>query len=93
MISFLYRWDYCWKCEFDTDVKIGNYYHHDGEQLGFYKKVYIKRQSMKKHILIIFIVLQETKNSSLFDKNYTQENVRCYIQHEESWLKWIVLNK
>ena len=22
MLSFLYRWDYYWKCEFDTDVKI-----------------------------------------------------------------------
>ena len=22
---------YCWKSEFDTDVKIENYYHHDGE--------------------------------------------------------------
>ena len=21
MLSFLHRWDYCWKCEFDTDVK------------------------------------------------------------------------
>ena len=22
MLSFLHRWDYLWKCEFDTDVKI-----------------------------------------------------------------------
>ena len=22
MLSFLDRWDYCWKCEFDKDVKI-----------------------------------------------------------------------
>ena len=21
----------CWKCEFDKDVKIENYYNHDGE--------------------------------------------------------------
>ena len=38
MLSFLHRWDYCWKCEFDADVKIENYYQHGGEQLGFYKK-------------------------------------------------------
>ena len=38
MLSFLPRWDYCWKSEFDTDVKIENYYHPDGEQLGFNKK-------------------------------------------------------
>ena len=25
-------------CEFDTHVKIENYYHDDGEQLLFYKK-------------------------------------------------------
>ena len=42
MISFLHRWDYCWKCEFDADVKIESYYHHDGEQLFLYKKVRIK---------------------------------------------------
>ena len=46
ILSFLHRWDYCWKCEFDTDVKIENYYQHDGEQLGFYKKVHIKRQNV-----------------------------------------------
>ena len=38
MLLFLYRWDYCWKCEFATDVKRENYYYHDGEQLGFYEK-------------------------------------------------------
>ena len=31
--------------------------------------------------------MQETKNSSLFDKNCSQENVKCHIQHEESWLR------
>ena len=50
MLSFLPRWDYYWKCECDTDVKIENYYHHDEELLGFYKKVYIKTQSKKLYI-------------------------------------------
>ena len=80
MLSFLHLWDYCWKCEFDTDVKIENYYHQDGEKLGFYKKVNIKTQSKKKNVLVIFI-LQETKNPNFFDKNCTQENVKFYIQH------------
>ena len=31
MLSFLPRWDYCWKCESDIDVNIENYYHHGGE--------------------------------------------------------------
>ena len=42
MLPFLHRWDYCWKCELDTDVKIEVYYNGDnGEQLGLYKKVHI----------------------------------------------------
>ena len=32
----------CWKCQFDTDVKIENYNHHDGEQLLFLKKSFKK---------------------------------------------------
>ena len=59
-----------------------NYYYHDGEQLGFDKKAHIKTQNKKKkkkNVLVIFM-LQETKNSNLFDKNCTQENVKCHIQ-------------
>ena len=29
-------------------------------------------------------ILEETKNSNLFDKKCTQENVKCHVQHEES---------
>ena len=29
-------------------------YHHDGEQLGFYEKVHIKTQSIKKDMLVMF---------------------------------------
>ena len=66
------------KCEFDTDVKIGNnYHHHDGEQAGFYKKVHIKTQQKalycKKQTILIYLT-----------KNCVQENVKCYIQHEDS---------
>ena len=63
----------------------------DGEQLRFYKKVHTKTRS-KKDVLVIFI-LQETKNSNLFDKNCAQENVKCHIQHEETWLRWIVVEQ
>ena len=47
--------------------RIEEYYQHDGEQLGFYKKVQIKthRLSKKKHFLVTFI-LQETNNVFLF---------------------------
>ena len=56
MLSFLDRWDYCWKCEFDIDVKTENYCDCNGEQLGFYKKVYTKTQSKKNNVLVIFIL-------------------------------------
>ena len=42
-------------------------------------KKYIKTQSKKKDVLVIF-VLQETKNSNLFDKNCTQENMKCHMK-------------
>ena len=92
MLSFLHRWDY-WKCEFDTDVNIENYYHHHEEHLLFYKKVHMKTQSNKKSCNLCITVLQETKNSNLFDKKCTQENVKCHIQHEESWFGWMVIEQ
>ena len=57
MLSFIHCWDYCRKCEFDTDVKIENCNHHDGEQSIFYKKVHTKTQSNKKDVLVIFTLL------------------------------------
>ena len=44
-------------------------------------------------VLVIFILLQETKNPNLLDKNCTQENVKCHIQHEESWLRGIIIEQ
>ena len=38
------------------------------EKPFFHKKVNIKTQSKKKDVLVSFILLQETKNSSLLDK-------------------------
>ena len=93
MLSFLHRWDYCWKCEFDIDVilvKIENYNHHDRQQLLFYKKVHIKTQSKMKDVLVIFILLLEMKNSKFFfDKNCTQENIKC---HNWTWRKLTWMN-
>ena len=79
MLSFLYRWDYCWKFEFDINVKIENYGHHDKEQLLFHKKVHIKTQSQKKDVGVVFILLQETKNSNLFDKNCTHRAIGSFF--------------
>ena len=74
--------------------QIGKLYHHDGEQLGFYKKVHIKTQRLnkKKNVFVIF-VSQETKNSHLFDKSGTQDSIKFHFQHEGSWLWWIVVEQ
>ena len=45
----------------------------------------------KEDVLVILKLLQETKNSNLLDKNC--KNVNCHIQHEESWLRWIVIEQ
>ena len=74
MLSFLHRWDYCWKYENDTDVKIewniiinmieNNHVFIKSayQNVGFYKKsVY---QNVEQEVL-----LQEMENSNLFYKN------------------------
>ena len=92
MLSFLHRWGYCWKFEFDADVKIENHYHYDGEQLSFLNKIYIKTRSKMKD-LSCDLYIGRNENANLFDKNCTQENVKCHIQHEESRLRWIVIEQ
>ena len=48
------------------------YHHHDGEHLGFYKKISTKTFKLsKKNDVLVILVLQETKNYNLFDKNRT----------------------
>ena len=59
MLSFLHRWDYCWKREFDTDVKVGK---------SFYKKVHVKTQGNKKDGLVIFVLFQ-----FIWQKVYSKE--------------------
>ena len=51
-----------------------NYCHLDREQLGFYKKVNNKNREQKEGCSCN-LILQETKNSNLFDKNgsYSRE--------------------
>ena len=66
MLLFLHLWCSCWKCEFGyrCQNRIENYYHHDGEKITFLKNF------RKKDVLVI--ILQETKNSNLYNKNCTQ---------------------
>ena len=63
------------------------------EQLPFYKKVHIKTQQKEKDVLVIFMLLPEKRNSNFFDKNCSEESVKCHIQHEESWLGWIAIEQ
>ena len=94
MLSFLHRWNYSWKCEFDTDIKIEQKIIITMMENNkvFIKKVHIKTQSKKKDVLVIF-ALQETKSFNLFGKNCTQENVQLHIQHGENWLRGIVIEQ
>ena len=53
MLSFLHGWGLiivwiCYRCQ----SRIENYYHHDGEQLRFYKKAHMKTQGKKKDVLV-----------------------------------------
>ena len=58
MLSFLHPWDYCWNCEFDIDVKIENYNHHDREQLFFYEKVHIKTDQKEGCSFNLYIIVR-----------------------------------
>ena len=49
--------------------RIENYYHHDEEQLGFYKKVHTKTQSMSKKKDVLAILRRKKRMSfNLLDK-------------------------
>ena len=84
-------WYRCWKLKvwiwYRSQKRIESYYKHDGKQLVFYEKVHIKH---REDVLVTFI-FQEWKNSNLFDKNCTKKYVKYHIQHEEGWLRWIVI--
>ena len=49
----------------------------------FYKKVHNKTQCKNKDVLVIFILLQEIKNSNLFDKK----------RHNSTWRKLTWMNR
>ena len=62
-----------------------NYYRHDEEQLGFYKKVHIKTLSMSKKKDVLVILHRKKRISfNSFEKSCTQENVELHLQHGES---------
>ena len=63
-------WIWC-RCQ----NRIEKYYRHDGEYLGFYKKVHIKTHSLsKENDNLSILLLQETKNSYLLDILKTATN-------------------
>ena len=50
----------------------------------FVEKYISKHRAIRSSCNLCITALQETKNSNLFDKKCTQENVKCHIQYEES---------
>ena len=75
--------------------RIENYYHHDGEQLGFYKKVHIKTQSKKKDVLVIFILLlynplyycKKRRTPIYLIKTVPKRNIKRTLFHNSIWRK------
>ena len=57
-------------------------------EINLIKKYYISKHSLRKEECFcnLFIVV----NSNLFDKNRTQDEVKCHIQHGGSLLRSIV---
>ena len=43
------------------------------------------------NLYIEYLDCKKQKIPNLFEKNYSQEDVKCHIQHEVSWLRWIVI--
>ena len=71
--------------------RIKKYYHHDGEQSTLYQKVlHIKTHRLKKEDCFSICI---AINSNLLDKSCTQDKVKCYIQHKESCLRWIIIEQ
>ena len=69
--------------------RIENYYLHDKEQLGFYKKVHSKHR--EKCSCNLYIARNE--EFQFIWQNCTQEDVKCHIQYEESWRRRIVIEQ
>ena len=98
-LSFLRLWDYCWKCEFDTNVKIENFIITVMENNYFsIPKVHIKAQSKKKesscNLYIIALYCCKKRRIPIYlIKTVLKRTSNAIIQHEESWLGWIVIEQ
>ena len=69
--------------------RIENYYHHDGEQLGFYKKAHTKTQSKKKDVLVTFFILLVNQKKNEKRKLYLRERQMPY----SAWRKLTLMNR
>ena len=56
-------------------------------------KVLIKKKYISKDSKKFYITRNEGFQFTVFDKNWAQENVKCHIHHEDSWLRWIVIEQ
>ena len=81
ILSFLHRWDCCWKSQFDTDVKTGNYNHHDGQQLLFLKKKCISKHRSKS-ILIHEYQHKSTRINTSLTRVNTNQSESTLVRHK-----------
>ena len=87
MLSFLHRWDYCWKCEFDIDIKTENYITMMVNNYFFI--VHIKTQSKKKDVHVILILMQRQRIPIYLIKLYSRERQMPY----STWRKLTWMNR
>ena len=68
-----------------SKLKRKEYYLHDGEQLTFIEKYYISKHRQRKEECGCNLCI--AMNSSLLDKNCTQDKVKCHIQQWKNLTK------
>ena len=78
MLLFPHHCDYRWKCEFDTDVKIQNYYHHDGQQSDFYKKSTYQNTELKEGCSWNIYIASNEESQFIWQKLYSRELQMSY---------------
>ena len=93
MLSLLHRWDYCWKREFDADVKIQSYYNHDGEQLLFYKKSAHQNTGQKEGCRCnIYIIARNQEFQFIWQKLYSREHQMLWRKRDCNWIGKLHVN-
>ena len=64
-----------------------------GNSKGFININFTYQNTDQKEECSCNLLLQKPKNPNLLQKKCTQEKFKSYIQHQESWPRWIVIEQ